>query len=233
MSRAAGLVEPVPDVAPEDMLRSQCYRLLARFLSSPPTADDLKGAATLTGDASELGRAVSTFARVCAGSSATGVAEEYHDLFIGLARGELVPYGSYYLTGFLHEKPLAKLRQDMARLGVERERGVAEPEDHIASLLEMMAGFIDGALGAPRSLAEQKAFYTAHVGSWAPVLFRDMETTKVSVLYAALASVGRAFLAVEVSAFAMVQDQAGAGAHRTREAQVEVHLEDRKWRQGS
>jgi TorA maturation chaperone TorD len=52
---------------------------------------------------------------------------EYQDLFIGLARGELVPYGSYYLTGFLHEKPLSKLRQDMARLGVEREDGVAEP----------------------------------------------------------------------------------------------------------
>src|ERR1700674_975268 len=145
--RAAGLAEPGPDVVPEDMLRARCSRLMACFLSSPPATDDLEGAARLSGDETELGRAVSMFARVCAGSNAASVAAEYHDLFVGLARGELVPYGSYYLTGFLHEKPLSKLRQDMARLGVEREDGVAEPEDHIASGCEMMAGFIDGSLG--------------------------------------------------------------------------------------
>jgi TorA maturation chaperone TorD len=203
MSRAAGLVEPGPDVASEDMLRARCYRLLARFLSSPPTTHDLEGATRLSGDDSELGRAISAFARVCAGSTAASVAAEYQDLFIGLARGELVPYGSYYLTGFLHEKPLSKLRQDMARLGVEREEGVAEP-DHIASVCEMMAGFIDGSLGRALSLEEQKAFFAAHVGSWAPVLFRDMEEAKASVVYAALGSVGRAFLAIEERAFAMV-----------------------------
>ena len=204
MSGAAGLVEPGPDIVPEDRLRAQIYRLLARFLSSPPTAADLEAGAKLTGDDSELGRAITAFARVCARSQATTVAEEYHDLFIGLVRGELVPYGSYYLTGFLHEKPLAKLRQDMGRLGVEREQDVAEPEDHIASLCEMMAGFIDGSFGRALTLEEQKAFYTAHIGCWAPVLFRDMEVAKVSILYATLASVGRVFLAIEEGAFAMV-----------------------------
>src|SRR4029453_4869731 len=98
MPRAAGLVEPGPEVAPEDMLRAQCYRLLARFLSSPPTAADLADGARLTGDDSDLGRAISAFAHVCARSQVAAVAEEYHDLFIGLARGELVPFGSYYLT---------------------------------------------------------------------------------------------------------------------------------------
>ena len=204
MSGAAGLVEPVPDIVPEDRLRAQCYRLLARFLSSPPTAADLEAAAKLTGDDSELGRAITAFARVCAGSQATTVAEEYHDLFVGLVRGELVPYGSYYLTGFLHEKPLAKLRRDMGRYGVAREHDVAEPEDHIASLCEMMAGFIDGSFGRALSLEQQKAFYTAHIGCWAPVLFRDMEVAKVSILYATLASVGRVFLSIEEGAFAMV-----------------------------
>jgi len=204
MPRAAGLVEPGPDIAPEDMLRAQCYRLLARFLSSPPTAADLADGARLTGDDSDLGRAISAFAHVCARSQAAAVAEEYHDLFIGLARGELVPFGSYYLTGFLHEKPLAKLRQDMGRLGVEREQDVAEPEDHIASLCEMMAGFIDGSLGRTLALDEQKAFYAAHIGSWAPVLFRDMEVAKASILYATLGSVGRVFLEIEEGAFAMV-----------------------------
>jgi TorA maturation chaperone TorD len=204
MPRAAGLVEPSPDVAPEDVLRARCYRLLARFLSSPPTAAELKAAAGLSGDDGDLGRAISAFAHVCARANAAGVADEYQELFIGLARGELVPYGSYYLTGFLHEKPLAKLRQDMVRLGVAREQGVADPEDHIAALCEMMAGFIDGALRRPLSLEEQKSFFATHIGSWAPVFFRDLEVAKASVLYATLGSVGRAFLAIEEGAFAMV-----------------------------
>jgi TorA maturation chaperone TorD len=192
------------DAASEDKLRAQLYRLLARFLSSPPDAALLKVGAGLTGDDSELGRAITAFARVCAGSEAAMVADEYHDLFIGLVRGELVPYGSYYLAGFLHEKPLAKLRQDMARLGVAREDGVADPEDHIASLCEMMAGFIDGSLGRALPLEAQKAFFGVHIGSWAPVLFRDLETAKASVLYGALGSVGRVFLEIEERAFAMV-----------------------------
>jgi TorA maturation chaperone TorD len=191
-------------VASEDLLRAQCYRLLARFLSSPPTAATLKVGADLTGDDSDLGRAISAFAHVCGRSQAAAVAEEYHDLFIGLARGELIPYGSYYLTGFLHEKPLAKLRQDMSWLGVQRNDSVAEPEDHIASLCEMMAGFIDGSFGRALALDEQKAFFAAHVGNWAPVLFRDMEAAKASILYATLGSVGRVFLEIEGGAFAMV-----------------------------
>ena len=204
MPRAADLAEPSLDIAPEDVLRAQCYRLLARYRSSPPTGADLAAGARLTGDDSDLGRAISAFARVCARSQPAAVAEEHQDLFVGLVRGEIVPYGSYYLTGFLHEKPLAKLRQDMSRLGVEREQDVAEPEDHIASLCEMMAGFIDGSLGRILPAEEQKAFLTTHIASWAPVLFRDMEEAKASVLYAALGSVGRMFLAIEERAFAMV-----------------------------
>jgi TorA maturation chaperone TorD len=203
-SQAGRHVTRDESVAPEDLLRAQCYRLLARFLSSPPTDADLAAGAQLSGDDSDLGRAISAFAHVCARSQAAAVAEEHHDLFIGLVRGELIPYGSYYLTGFLHEKPLAKLRQDMSRLGVQRNESVAEPEDHIASLCEMMAGFIDGSFGRALALDEQKAFFSAHIGNWAPVLFRDMEAAKVSVLYATLASVGRVFLGIEEGAFAMV-----------------------------
>jgi len=37
------------------------------------------------------------------------IEREYFDLFIGLGRGELLPYASYYLTGFLNERPLSRL----------------------------------------------------------------------------------------------------------------------------
>ena len=199
-AQASGVVE---GLAAEDMLRAQVYRLLARFLTSPPTDAELKAGAELVGDDSTLGRAVAAFARVCARCDAGAVAEEFQTLFIGLVRGELVPYGSYYLTGFLHEKPLAKLRQDMSRLGIERDASVRDPEDHIASVCETMAGLIDGTFGQPQSLEEQKRFFAAHIGSWAHVFFRDLEIAKSSVLYATLGSVGGAFLKIEEGAFAM------------------------------
>jgi len=202
-AQSANVAATLVDVGPEEQLRAHLYRLLARFLSGPPSPATLEIGAALSGDHSELGRAIAAFAHICARSQAATVSEEYHELFIGLVRGELVPYGSYYLTGFLHEKPLAKLRQDMGRLGVERDPDVLDPEDHIASLCEMMAGFIDGSLGRAFSLEQQKAFFTAHIGSWAPVLFRDMEAAKASVLYATLGSVGRIFLEIEEGAFAM------------------------------
>jgi TorA maturation chaperone TorD len=217
-AQAASAIDDSFDALPEDALRAQCYRLLARFLSAPPGQELLDTAAALRGDDSDLGLAIRALARVCAGSNVATVAEEYHVLFIGLVRGELVPYGSYYLTGFLHEKPLAKLRQDMGRLGVTRDKRIADPEDHIASLCEMMAGFIDGALGPPRSLAEQEAFYRAHIGSWAPVLFRDMETAKASVVYGALGTVGRTFLAIEQEGFAMVEHQPAAARQADSDA---------------
>src|SRR5262245_34482233 len=204
MSAAAAVVAPGPEVAPEDALRAQGYRLLARFLSAAPTTADLQAAAALAGDASAFGAAITAFAAACAADDGARVEREYHDLFIGLSRGELIPYGSYYLTGFLHEKPLAKLRQDMARLGIGRKEGVAEPEDHIASLCEMMAAFISGSLGAPLSLEEQKAFFKTHIAAWAPVFFRDLEATKASLVYARLGCVGRTFLDIEEGAFAMV-----------------------------
>ena len=203
MERTAA--EPAaPKVAPEEELRAHLYRLVAFHLSAPLEDEDVRAAAGLVGNDTPLGRAVSRFANVAARSSPAALREEFQDLFIGVGRGLFVPYGSYYLTGFLHEKPLAKLRQDMERLGLARNAGVAEPEDHISSVLEMMAGLIDGAYGRPLPLAEQKTFYATHVGSWAPFFFRDLEGCEASPFYAALGSVGRVFMEIEHDAFAAV-----------------------------
>jgi TorA maturation chaperone TorD len=195
---------PDIDVSAEDQLRAGVYRLLARTLSRPPSSDQLRELAALSGGAGSFGSTIKTLASVAAASSASTVAAEFQTLFIGLGRGELVPYGSYYLTGFLQEKPLAKLRQDMVRLGIRRDARVSDPEDHIASELEMMAGLIDGAFGAPLPVDQQKTFFDSHIGSWTPVFFRDLERADASVLYSALGSVGRAFLDIEDAAFAMV-----------------------------
>ena len=179
------------------------YDLLANLLSKSPTDSELKAIAGLIGDDSELGRAITALARVAGGSDAGAVSDEYHALFVGIGRGELLPYGSYYLTGFLHEKPLAKLRDEMAAFGVKRAENVSEPEDHIASVLEVMAGLIDGRFGTAATLEQQKEFFDAHIGSWMTVFFQDLAGASSSVLYAALAQVGARFLEIEAAAFAM------------------------------
>jgi len=179
------------------------YRFLAYSLHKPVDAEGLKDAAAMTGDDTELGRAIDAFAHIASKSSPEVIAQEYHDLFIGVGRGELLPYGSYYLTGFLNEKPLAKLRSDMARIGIERRENVKEPEDHIAALYEMMSGLITGEFDTVTDLEQQKQFFNAHVGSWASHFFTDLEAAKSSVLYGALGSVGRHFMAIEEMAFSM------------------------------
>jgi TorA maturation chaperone TorD len=194
---------PAQELASEDVLRAQMYRFLARLLAAPPDAALLKTVAGMEGDETDLGKAMLSFAKMASKSNLPQTEEEYHDLFIGVARGELLPYGSYYLTGFLHEKPLSKLRNDMSRLGIARDAGHKEPEDHIAALMDMMAGLITGEFGDPAPLSEQKKFFEAHISSWASHFFADLEGAKSSVLYAAVGTIGRSFMEIEATAFSM------------------------------
>lgn len=193
-------------LAPEDELRAQLYHFLARFLAGPPSGEELAVAAKMDGAGAGdtgLGQAFQSFSHLAGRTNAERVGQEYHDLFIGVGRGELLPYGSYYLTGFLHEKPLAKLRGDMARLDIERDPAHKEPEDHIAALMDMMAGLIEGEFGEPLSLHEQRKFFDTHIGSWARHFFADLEGAKASVLYASLGTIGRHFMEIEETAFSM------------------------------
>ena len=203
MAATAVMSDPGSAIADEERLRARLYGLLARFLAAPPDAALLDAAAALAGDDSELGAALRELARVAATTDESVAAEEYHELFIGLGRGELAPYGSYYLTGFLQEKPLADLRDDLARLGVARRDEVPEPEDHIAALCEVMAGLIEGAYGAPAELALQRRFFDAHLAPWAERFFRDLERAGAARLYRPIGSIGRIFFAVETAAFDM------------------------------
>lgn len=191
-------------VSEEDVLRANLYRLLAQCLRLSPDQEGLKSFAAMQGDDTPIGRAVAAISRVAAKTTPEEVAREYHDLFIGVGRGELVPYGSYYLTGFLNEKPLARLRNDMVRLGIQRKNNVSEPEDHIAALCEMMAGLILGDFEDAMSLEDQKKFYQAHVSPWARHFFTDLEGARSSVFYACIGQIGAAFMDVEEQAFSMV-----------------------------
>jgi TorA maturation chaperone TorD len=200
----AGPEESGNALQPEEVLRAGMYRLLAGLLSAPPAGEQLASLKGLSGDPTPLGQAIANLAKQAQTKDPASIAEEYQNLLIGLGRGEVVPFASYYLTGFLQEKPLAKLRQDMEKLGIERDPGVSEPEDHGASILEMMAGLIDGAFGEPLPLAEQKTLYERHVASWLSYFFRDLEAAQSADFYAAVAVVGSTFLQIEDEAFMMV-----------------------------
>ncbi len=199
------LADAVQDmtVAEEDVLRADLYDLLAALLAKPPTRDLIDRVAKLDGDDGELGRAIRALTSLARATTETTAEREFNRLFIGAARGELLPYASYYMTGFLHEKPLAVLRNDMSRRSIERAPNVFEPEDNIASLCEMMAGLILGRFGEPETLAGQKDFFSAHLAPWAGHFFADLEAAKGSLLYAPVGAIGRAFMEIEREAFRM------------------------------
>ena len=193
-------------VPEEDLLRADLYDFIGTLLAFPPNAGLLKKASALTGDETDLGRGIAAFARIARATSPEAVKAEFETLFIGLGRGELLPYASYYMTGFLNEKPLAVLRNDMNRLGIERAPNVYEPEDNIASLCEMMAGLIRGRFRMPAALERQRTFFNAHVAPWAKHFFTDLEGAKSSIFYAPVGSVGRIFMEIEREAFRMAGD---------------------------
>jgi TorA maturation chaperone TorD len=190
-------------VAEEDLLRAQTYALLGRLLRAPADAATIEALRHLAADDSELGAAFRDLAVAAAQGTPESVGAEYAALFIGLTHGELIPYGSYYLTGFLHERPLARLRGDMSRLGIARADAVKEPEDHMAALCEMMAGLIGGAFGAALPIAEQERFFAAHLGGWAARFFEDLERAASAAFYRPVGRVGRIFMDIERRAFAM------------------------------
>lgn len=191
------------EILEEDRYRAQFYRLLGRLLVRAPDEDFLTQLRGLQGDGSEIGLALGALVAAAQSATPESVAEEYHDLFIGIGRGELVPFASFYLTGFLYEMPLARLRQDMARHGVERTQGVSEPEDHIASVCDMMAGFILGEFGTPMPLRQQSAFFDRHVRTWAVRFFEDLAAAKTATFYKPVGALGCAFMEIEATAFQM------------------------------
>ncbi len=195
-------------VADEDALRAHLYDFLGALLSSPPDKALIDKTRALSGDETDMGQAIATLARVAGTMGERDVEREYHALFIGIGRGELLPYASFYMTGFLNEKPLASLRNDMMRLSIERSPGVFEPEDNIGSLCEMMAGMIVGRFGKAADLADQQEFFNRHLAPWASHFFTDLEGAKGSLFYAPVGAIGRLFMGIEKEAFRMAGETA-------------------------
>jgi TorA maturation chaperone TorD len=189
------------DVDEVDAARAQEYALLSALLARAPDAALLERLAALRGDASPLGLAHTALADAASRTNAERVEREYFNLFIGLGRGELLPYGSYYLTGFLHERPLARLREDLGRFGVERVEGQAEPEDHAAILCEIMAGIVSRRFPAPAGA--DRELFERHLAPWIGRFFADLEQAEAADFYRRIGMAGRVFIEIETEALAL------------------------------
>lgn len=194
---------PNPVLSDDQELRLGAYSLLAALLRSAPDDALLEHLGTYLRDGSpdddEAATALRMLGLAARDTTTDSALEEYNKLFVGLGRGELVPFGSWYMTGFLMEEPLSVLRDDLAQLGFERQDDVHEPEDHVAALCEVLALLISS--GTPHD--RQQAFFDTHLKPWAGRFFTDLENANNACFYRAVARFGRAYFEIETRYFAM------------------------------
>ena len=181
-----------------DRARAREYALLATLLARGPGAELIGRLASLQGDATPLGMAHAALADAAGRSSEASAAREYFDLFDGLGQGQILPYASQYLTGSLYGRPLVELRETFQVLGVERVNQ-SEPEDHIATLCETMAGLIGRVISSPDSC--DRDFFAKYLATWAGRFFVDLERANPAGFYARVGSLGRAFMDIETEAY--------------------------------
>lgn len=188
----------------EESARADLYGLLAELFYAPPGADRLARLAAAAGaDDSVLGRSWGALAQAARLGTVSGVHDEYEHLFIATGKPEVLLYGSYYLSGFLMEKPLAALRDDLRGLGLERAEQMGESEDHIAALCEVMRYLIACDDLALANLRMQKRFFGRHMQSWILQLCDAILNHPHANFYAAVAQFGKTFFEVEMQAFEM------------------------------
>jgi len=192
----------------EEIARSELYGLLALLYFAPPSAEVLSQLRAAATDAPAAGALLEAPWRALVGLAREmpeqTIKSEYDDLFGGIGKPEIYLYASYYLSGFLNEKPLARLRTDLARLGLARDENMAETEDHIACLCEVMRYLIAGEDVALADLPKQREFFVHHLQPWVNMLCEAVESHPKARFFAALAVLTREFMAVEAQGFDML-----------------------------
>ena len=187
----------------EQRYRAGAYGLLAALLRAPPEQALLDHLVTLSpqsdAEPDALAEAMASLADAARNHNPAQIEDEYHNLFIGIGKGEVVPYGSWYLTGFLMEQPLSDLRDDLRALGFERSADTHEPEDHAAALLEVVSVMIADASG----LTEQQRFFDNHIKPWLERFFADLGNARSADFYKHVAQFGVAFIKLELAYLSM------------------------------
>ncbi len=205
MPTSAGLMGSAMD---EEAARAELYGLLALLYYAPPAAKTIAELMVAVTEAPARGAYLEEPWRVLVGQarslSQLDIQSEYNTLFGGVGKPQVYLYGSHVLSGFLNEKPLAKLRTGLADLGLERDDSMAETEDHIAYLCEVMRFLIAGDDVTVSNLTRQHDFFAAHLHPWVGRMCDDIEKQPQARFYASLAALTRAFLSIEAQSFDML-----------------------------
>ena len=199
---------PVSSALDEETARADVYGLLARLFYAPPAHELLEAIRVAPTEAPAAGAFLEEPWRALVGTARAmqdrEIADEYDALFGGVGKPELYLFGSHYLAGFLNEKPLVRLRTDLASLGLTRDEAMAETEDHFAYVCEVMRYLIAGEDAAVANLARQGEFFAAHVQPWATQMCDAVASHAKARFYSALALFTKAFISVEAQGFDML-----------------------------
>ena len=198
-------MEPVVTAEEQDRLRAGVWNLLGTMLAAAPSRELLDMLSRIEDPADgvkdAIGEAWLTLRMAAQRAQPEALAAEYQDVFIGLGGGEVTPYASWYLTGSLMERPLVELRQELKQLGVEREEGVSEPEDHAGMVCQIMALVLaDPEYDFPR----QQEFFQRHIEPWLGRLFKDLQEAPSASFYRAVGVLGEEFLRLEQHYYSML-----------------------------
>jgi TorA maturation chaperone TorD len=204
---AAAAPREFEELTPEDAARADLYALLAHLFHAVPDADllaVLANADDVSAEAphSAVGEAWRKLQSAASAADPEALAQEFQDLFVGVGSGEVMAYGSWHLTGFLMEEPLARLRDDLARLELSRLQSATEPEDHIAALAEVMRLLVRGGDGIPAASFEvQKDFFTRHLRPWYARFGEQLAKAPSANFYRVVAELTKTFLDTETALF--------------------------------
>jgi TorA maturation chaperone TorD len=193
----------------EETARAEVYGLLAQLYYAPPAPEVLDALRVAVTEAPAAGAFLEESWRevvaVARAMDDKAVAAEYDSLFGGVGKPEIYLFGSHYLSGFLNDRPVARLRSDLAALGLEPDESVSETEDHIAYLCEVMRYLIAGDDVAVANLARQREFFSVHVQPWVNALCDTIAGHPGARFYAAVAGFTQAFMSVEIQGFDMLE----------------------------
>ena len=192
----------------EETARSELYGLLAGVFYASPAIEliaQIRVAATDTPAAGAfLEEPWRNFVGVTRSMTDQAIRDEYVALFGGVGKPEVYLYGSHFLSGFLNEKPLARLRTELISLGLERSEIMSDTEDHFAYLCEVMRYLIAGDDVAVANLTRQRAFFSTHMQPWVNLMCDDIQNNSKAKFYASLAELTRAFMGIEAQGFDML-----------------------------
>lgn len=203
---------PVTSALDEETARAEVYGLLAQLFYAAPSPEVMAALRVAVTEAPAAGAFLEEPWRELVGAaramSDEAVAREYDALFGGVGKPEVYLFGSHYLSGFLNDKPLAKLRADLAALGLTRDDAMSDSEDHIAYLCEVMRYLIAGDDVSVSNLTRQRDFFARHLQTWTTALCDALAAHPKARFYAGLAGFTRAFMNVEAQGFDMLDGAA-------------------------